>query len=89
MKTPPQIKAGPESLLVHVSYMTGNILYCHLCSFPYFSETKLISCCIFLISAFFCFLSSFKAAGTAEALTSVRGEFAYANFTPLIKIRST
>lgn len=57
--------------------------------FPYFCETKLINCWIFLISAFYCFLSCFKAAGIAEALTPVRGEFAYANFTPLIKSRST
>lgn len=73
-----------------LAYMTGNILYCHLCSFPSFSEKKkLINCWIFWISAFSCFLSSFKAAGIAEALTPVKAEFAYANCTPLIKIRST
>lgn len=56
--------------------------------FPYFCETKLINGWRFFISTFYCF-SSFKAAGIAEALTSVKGEFAYANFAPLIKSRST
>lgn len=56
--------------------------------FPYFCETKLINVQVFFISTFYCF-SSFKAAGIAEALTPVKGEFSHANFTPLIKSRST
>lgn len=79
--------------------MTQNLSYCMFVleleihnmifsAFHYFCETKLINCRIFFISIFYCF-SSFKAAGIAEALTPVRGEFEYANFTPLIKSRST
>lgn len=83
-----QLKAGPESQLMHVSYVTGNILYCHLCFFPCFSEIELIVE-FFFYFCLFCFLSSLKAAGIAEALTPVREEFAYANFTPLIKMSST
>lgn len=56
MKTPSQLKAGPESQLVQVSYMTGNILYCLVCPFPYFSEAKVINCWIYWISAFVVFL---------------------------------
>lgn len=55
-----QLKAGPESQLTRVSYVTGNILYCHLCFFPCFSEIELIVGFFFLFLPFFVFLALSK-----------------------------